>query len=844
MKCGRERTELPAGDGESAPPASGADTTPDTAADGGRTPDDGAPDATAEPTPDKPSPPATPPTPAVPPVAPPTAPPPPAHAPPAGGPSPVGAFFGRAMRGDWAGSAKAAAWPLALLLVAAVAVAVPSYDQGDEVVVGFTDRLRIALALLLQGLGGGFEVGGASSGYGSSFGDIGSELSGGGSLSVVPLTVTALWAAALLRVRTLRARLVESAAGTAGLEAAVRVAAVVTGGVLVLGLFAQPEVMGVEVSSSPLLAALGALALCLLIAVGVLNRADLTRWLVERPGARALFAAIGTAVRALLIGLAVCSLVGFVVLTQIDDLEQEGLLLSLLVLPNIGAMVLGLGWGAGIKAEFAGNSGLGGGYESETLDLGTLGDEVNSWAVVGALALGLLCAVVMGMVTAARSRDRWEQLVSATVYLVLFLLLCAVAGLGLRASGSAGDLGGSGNLSVGTSVPDALLFGLLWIAAATFLGPYLLQMAGRPTGLVAPPVPPMPSGPAGAAAPGAAPEASIPGAAPEASTPGAAPESAVPPHEPTAVDAPAASSASPEGPATPDSPATPPEPQADPTPGTPPPVPPPGHPRPAGLFAADPYDPHTFHLGAGHSVPAKPPRSKAFVWTVTLVAAFVIGGGLTAGALLLSDGGNDRAAPGRDDKPVATSERPDSSPGESAADAPTEPADPSPSTSPDEGPTAEGPTEEATAPDGFHILRDPAGFSFAVPDVWSRAGEENGQITYAGSTGYAHFLIGVVPNSPVSSLENFRALELRTRMKSDYQRLKLEENTYRGRPGAVWEYTFTEAKTGRTVHAIDQGYVAEDGTEYAIYLTDYDENWPNGSEETFRVALDTWRLEH
>ena len=49
----------------------------------------------------------------------------------------------------------------------------------------------------------------------------------------------------------------------AGLEAAVRITLVATAAVLVLGLFAQPEIEGVSVSSSPLLAALGALVISL-----------------------------------------------------------------------------------------------------------------------------------------------------------------------------------------------------------------------------------------------------------------------------------------------------------------------------------------------------------------------------------------------------------------------------------------------------------------------------------------------------------------------------------------------------------------------------------------------------
>ena len=52
-----------------------------------------------------------------------------------------------------------------------MALGIPKYGQDSEEFVGFGDRLRIALALLLQALGGGFEVKAASgSGYGSGTG--------------------------------------------------------------------------------------------------------------------------------------------------------------------------------------------------------------------------------------------------------------------------------------------------------------------------------------------------------------------------------------------------------------------------------------------------------------------------------------------------------------------------------------------------------------------------------------------------------------------------------------------------------------------------------------------------
>ncbi|MFC9537589.1 zinc ribbon domain-containing protein [Streptomyces sp. NPDC056975] len=809
MKCGRERTpeREPTVQGPAAPPA------------------------------------ASPGQPPVPPLAPPVAPPPPAFAP--GGPSPVGAFLGRAFRGDWAGSAQAALWPVGLLVIAAVALAIPSYGQGSDVVVGFGDRMRISLALLLQSLGGGFEVsasggsspfGGGDSPFGSGGGDMGAEFSGGAALSLVPLTVTALWILALwIGVRVLRSRLWARATspavpGTPGLEAALRVALLVTVGILVLGLFAQPSIQGVRISSSPVLAALGALLISLAVAAGMLHRDDLAQWLAARPAALALVRATGTALRALAVVLVICSIAAFISIAQIDDLgdvsdvsdlgqaDLSPLVVALLVLPNLGAMALGLGWGAPISFEAGGSSTYGGGYQHQSFGLSELGDVTNSWAVVGALALGTVCALTVGVMAARRSSDRREQLLSAGIFLCLFLLLGALGGLGVKATGAASDLGGSGTGSagVGLGMAEALLFGLLWVFAAAFLAPYLMQMAGARTGIVPEPqVPPGAFGPAPGAPVQAYPASAAPVLAP------AAPEAPKEPPAPNDPPNPAVAAALPTATAAP-----------GPTP-TPPPGPTPG-PAAAAL-----YDPHTFQLGVQPAAaPAKSPR-RAGIWVATIAGAFVIGGGVAAGVLLLQDNGGKDDRAGRDDKPAVSTEQP------ATSQAPTPAPSPTPSATPDRATDATpGTTPDATVPSGYRKAVDPMGFSFVIPDVWSRQGVENGsQITYAGSTGAEHYLIGVIPDAGYTSYDNILNMEKHAeedRKKQDYQRIDLRRNTFQGRPGAIWEYTYRD-EGGRTMHGIDQSYVAEDGTEYTIYLVGQQDVWAD-LKRTYRTGLESWRL--
>ncbi|WP_406740694.1 hypothetical protein [Streptomyces atratus] len=752
-----------------------------------------------------------------PPSVPPVAPPPMPHAaPPLPGPavpSPLGAFLGRTFRGDWAGSVKAAAWPSGLILALAVALAIPSYGQGDDIVVGWSDRLRIALAMLLQAFGGGFELrstgpGGGDFG-GSGFDDGGYDFDGGmsqggASLSVVPLTVTVLWVGALI----LGARRARAQGG--GLEAAVRISLVASAAVLVLGLFAQPDVAGVSVSSAPLLATLGALVIALLVTGGVLQRDASAQWLAARPAALTAVRAAGTAVRALGAVLLLCALVGYIAYADADGVDGESMLIALPLLPNIALTVLGLSWGAPVEYDVRGQvSFFGSGMEHGGFGLSELGEVLNGWAVAGALALGAVCALAIGIHAARRSADRREQATAGALFLALFLVLSGISGVSTELAGGFEDMGGQGTAELATSVSDALLFGLLWVGGAVLVAPYLLRLPGRTAQT---PVPP------------------LPGAAPAAPADPAAPAQA--PYDPTASAPTAVVPAPTATPSTPPTQTPAPAPAPAPAP-TPAPTPTP--------YDASPYDPQTARLTAAPTVPqaslsspAGGRRRSALVWTGTLVAALLVGGGATAGVLALTDGrSGDGAA--TDDKPT-TEARSSRAP----TDEPTSSPDPSPSGSP--APTASATPSAPTVPEGFRLVSDTAGFSFAVPTVWDRRSEENHQITYAGSTGRAALKVGVIRNAPYTSYENFVTLEhTADANQKNYRRLELTANTFQGRPGAIWEYTYEDRESGETIHAIDQSYIADDGTEYAVYTTERDTEWP-GARRIFDTALSTWML--
>ncbi|MFE0188245.1 hypothetical protein [Streptomyces sp. NPDC058989] len=237
--------------------------------------------------------------------------------------------------------------------------------------------------------------------------------------------------------------------------------------------------------------------------------------------------------------------------------------------------------------------------------------------------------------------------------------------------------------------------------------------------------------------------------------------------------------------------------------------------------------------------PARP-RRRALKWLALALAAFLVGGGAMAGALYFTNhrGGDDRSADRGDDKKA---DRP--APAKSAPSAQGPSATPTPSP----GATASGeptvtPTDQATAgvPAGFVQKDDPNGFSVAVRQDWKR--EPKGtQTDYKAPVGKQYLRIGVIANAPQSSYDNFLTMEKGAGKRTNYQRMELKRNTFRGSPGARWEFTYVN-DTGNTVHAVDQAYLAADGTEYSIYYECLEALYAPETDKIFSTALATWSV--
>ncbi|MFE0703728.1 serine/threonine-protein kinase [Streptomyces sp. NPDC058872] len=146
-------------------------------------------------------------------------------------------------------------------------------------------------------------------------------------------------------------------------------------------------------------------------------------------------------------------------------------------------------------------------------------------------------------------------------------------------------------------------------------------------------------------------------------------------------------------------------------------------------------------------------------------------------------------------------------------------------------------------PAGWHRVEDPEGFGLVVPDGWKRQ-KEGDQIDYTPDNGRHRIRISI-DRQPDFENPYMHALDLEGTVEKrlpEYLRVKLVQNTYRDQVrSCLWEFSWTEKKTfPGPRHAIDQMYYADDGTEYALYMSSPESSWET-TREQFDVVLQHWR---
>ncbi|WP_059046306.1 serine/threonine-protein kinase [Streptomyces acidiscabies] len=156
---------------------------------------------------------------------------------------------------------------------------------------------------------------------------------------------------------------------------------------------------------------------------------------------------------------------------------------------------------------------------------------------------------------------------------------------------------------------------------------------------------------------------------------------------------------------------------------------------------------------------------------------------------------------------------------------------------------------EGAVPDSWVEVNDPLGFGLSLPKGWNRqVFQDDGdlkQIDYTPDNG-KHFLRIAMDISPDYADPHAHQIDLEKQLQRlvDYRRVKLEENLYRDRKGSEWEYTWTalakDTKFPGSRRAVEETYVAHDGTEYAIYMSSPVEDWAAAAKQ-FTSVLKSWR---
>ncbi|MET7489411.1 serine/threonine-protein kinase [Streptomyces sp. NPDC005538] len=163
-------------------------------------------------------------------------------------------------------------------------------------------------------------------------------------------------------------------------------------------------------------------------------------------------------------------------------------------------------------------------------------------------------------------------------------------------------------------------------------------------------------------------------------------------------------------------------------------------------------------------------------------------------------------------------------------------------------PTSNAATPQDSDPANWRVYHDPWGFDVSLPKGWVRKvyGDSDGikQVDYSPDN-EKHFIRIAIDTSPDFPTANAHQLDLEVQLQRlvAYNRVTLETNTYRDRPGSLWDYTWT-AQAKDTPYpgprrAIEETYMSRDGIEYAIYMSSPAADWATTSKQ-FKSVLQSW----
>ncbi|MGW7085727.1 protein kinase domain-containing protein [Streptomyces sp. NPDC054871] len=212
----------------------------------------------------------------------------------------------------------------------------------------------------------------------------------------------------------------------------------------------------------------------------------------------------------------------------------------------------------------------------------------------------------------------------------------------------------------------------------------------------------------------------------------------------------------------------------------------------------------TVFQGTQHH-PAGPQKRRKLPAVVAAVAAVVLLGGGTAGYLYYADSDDG-----------STQQSSDGGPGKTVGGIPKD----------------------------WQRVNDAEGFSMMLPKGWEREADGS-QIDYTPDHGRHFVRIAIDRNSTWESPYTHQ-LDLEKNLKVKlprYKRLQLDQNNFRDRAGALWEFSWTAGANDTTAgprRAISQSYLSRDGVEYVIYMSSPADDW-NTARQQFDAMLRGWR---
>ncbi|MFH0517516.1 serine/threonine-protein kinase [Streptomyces sp. M41] len=145
-----------------------------------------------------------------------------------------------------------------------------------------------------------------------------------------------------------------------------------------------------------------------------------------------------------------------------------------------------------------------------------------------------------------------------------------------------------------------------------------------------------------------------------------------------------------------------------------------------------------------------------------------------------------------------------------------------------DGPTPSPSTSSTTPPPlpaGYHLEQVGTGLSVPVRDGWTSKTLPGGEVAYIDPSKLVGLRVNVVEFAGTDPLKHWRETEedQTARDNPGYERVRMAETTFRGRPAGYWEFTFDGR--ARKYRAAELAFASTDGTQYVIYLSAPDDQW-------------------